>query len=238
MTDLDFARPDALFDLDDFAHRDLFAGVTHAWEALGERLKRYIDEHVEHALLGEVEEGAHVFGPVYLAEGAKIEAGAYVRGPVILGPETVVRHGAYVRGYVLAGRGAIIGHSTEAKMSVFMNLAAAGHFAYVGDSILGNGVNLGAGTKLANFRVFPGNVKVRTPSGEKHESGLLKLGAILGDEVQIGCNSVTAPGTVVGQYSRVYSVVSLRGTIPPHTLVGTGEDPPQRELKPVGPMVR
>ncbi|MCA8921940.1 MAG: hypothetical protein KDD82_09040 [Planctomycetes bacterium] len=238
MTDLAFARPDALFDLDAFEHRDLFAGAATAWDALGERLERYIEAHVEHALLGEVEEGAHVFGPVYLAEGAKIEAGAYVRGPVILGPETVVRHGAYVRGHVLAGRGAIIGHATETKMSVFMNLASAGHFAYVGDSILGHGVNLGAGTKLANFRVFPGNVKVRTPGGEKVESGLLKFGAIVGDEVQIGCNSVTAPGTIVGKFSRVYSVVSLRGTIPPHTLVGEGDDPPQRPLAPMAPMVR
>jgi len=238
MTNLDFARPEALFDLSDFEHRELFAGAATAWDALGERLVEYIDAHVRHELHGEVEDGAHVFGPVYLAPGAKIEAGAYVRGPVILGPDTVVRHGAYVRGYVLTGKGAIIGHSTETKMSVFMNLASAGHFAYVGDSILGNGVNLGAGTKLANFRVFPGNVNVRTPEGEKVPSGLLKLGAIVGDEVQIGCNTVTAPGTIVGQYSRVYSVVSLRGTVAPRTLVGEGADPPQRPLKAMGPMVR
>ncbi len=211
--------PDALFDLDDFAHRALFEGVEYAWEALGDRLRAYMDENVEPGLEGEVEDGAIVKGKVQLAKGAKIEAGAYVQGPAIFGPGTVVRHGAYLREYTLAGRDCILGHSTEIKNAVFFDRASAGHFNYVGDSILGTAANLGAGVKLANFRVFPGNVNVQTPGGALIATGLLKLGAVIGDDVQIGCNSVTAPGTVIGRGSRIYPLASVRGTIAPRTLV-------------------
>jgi NDP-sugar pyrophosphorylase family protein len=154
-----------------------------------------------------------------------------VQGPAIIGPGAVVRHGAYLRGYVLAGEGAILGHATEVKNAVFLPLASAGHFAYVGDSILGNRVNLGAGTKLANFRVFPGNVNVTTPDGQLLATGMLKLGAILGDDVQIGCNAVTAPGTIVGRGSRIYSLASVKGTIPAQTLVSYKPDLRQRKLR-------
>lgn len=210
--------PAALFDLTGCPFAELFQGLGAAWEALP-RLQPWLEAHVRHELLGEVEPGAFVFPPVYLAPGAKIEAGAYVRGPVWLGPGTVVRHGAYLRGMVLAGRDCILGHDTEVKQAIFLDKASAGHFAYVGDSILGQRVNLGAGTKLANFRVFPGNVKVIGPDGAAIETGMLKLGAILGDDVQLGCNAVTAPGTVVGRGSCVYALASLRGTIPPRSLV-------------------
>lgn len=119
---------------------------------------------------------------------------------------------------MLTGRDAIIGHSTELKNAVLLDLASAGHFNYVGDSILGNRVNLGAGVKLANFRVLPGNVNVRGPGGEKIETGLLKLGALLGDDVAIGCNAVTAPGAVVGRRSSIYSLASVRGTLAPDSV--------------------
>ncbi len=229
--DLSFAAPDALFDLEAFAHRDLFAGVRAAWESLGERLIAYLDAHTQPALEGTVEDGAVVKGPVYLAPGAVIEAGAYVQGPAILGPDTQVKHGAYLRGYVLTGRGVILGHATEVKQSVLLDLASAGHFNYVGDSVLGNRVNIGAGVKLANFRVLPGDVKVTAPDGASIETGMLKLGALLGDEVAIGCNAVTAPGTIVGRGSCVYSLASLRGTIPPRTLVPADPGQPRRSLE-------
>jgi NDP-sugar pyrophosphorylase family protein len=223
--------PSELFDLATFEHRALFEGVENAWEALGDRLSAYIDEHAQDRIEGEIEDGAFVRGKVWLAEGAKIEAGAYVQGPAILGPGTVVRHAAYLRGYVLAGRDCILGHSTECKNAVFMDVASAGHFAYVGDSILGVRVNLGAGTKLANFRVFPGNVTVTNPEGGLIKTGMLKLGAILGDNVQIGCNSVAAPGTIVGAGSVIYSQASIRGTIPRDTLVSYKPELRQRPLR-------
>jgi bifunctional UDP-N-acetylglucosamine pyrophosphorylase / glucosamine-1-phosphate N-acetyltransferase len=211
--------PSTLFDLEGFAHADLFEGCELAWDALGDRLRGYLDEHAEDRIEGVVEDGATVRGKVWLAEGARIETGAFVQGPAILGPGTVVRHGAYLREYVLAGRDCILGHSTECKNAIFLDVASAGHFNYVGDSILGRRVNLGAGVKLANFRVFPGNVNVTHPEGRLVPTGLLKLGAILGDDVAIGCNSVTAPGTVVGARSVVYSLASIRGTIPADSTV-------------------
>jgi NDP-sugar pyrophosphorylase family protein len=228
---MSFAAPATLFDLAGFEHRELFQGVENAWEALGERLIAYMNARAAHRLEGTIEPGAFVQGPVTLAKGALIEAGAYVRGPAILGPGTVVRHGAYLRGFVLAGRDCIIGHDTESKGSVFFDKASAGHFAYVGDSILGTRVNLGAGTKLANFRVFPGKVKVALPDGSTIDSGLEKLGAILGDDVNIGCNGVTAPGTIVGRESRIYSLCSVRGTVPPRVVVALRQE---LEVKPLG----
>ena len=211
--------PQSLFDLEGFAHADLFEGCGFAWDALGDRLRAYLDEHALERIEGVVEAGATVRGKVWLAEGARIEAGAFVQGPAILGPGTVVRHGAYLREYVLAGRDCILGHSTEIKNAVFLDVASAGHFNYVGDSILGRRVNLGAGVKLANFRVFPGNVNVTHPEGRLIQTGLLKLGAILGDDVAIGCNAVTAPGTVIGARSVIYSLASVRGSIPAESMV-------------------
>ncbi|RMG17735.1 MAG: glucose-1-phosphate thymidylyltransferase [Planctomycetota bacterium] len=223
--------PDALFELDGFAHRDLFAGVESAWEALGERLARYLESHARRALEGTVEDGAVVKGAVWLAPGATIEAGAYVNGPAIIGPGAVVRHGAYLRENVIAGAGAILGHATEVKNAVFLDQASAGHFAYVGDSILGRRANLGAGTKLANFRVFPGEVRVCAPDGRSVATGMQKLGALVGDDVQIGCNAVTAPGTVIGRGSVVYSLASVRGTLPPRTLVSYKPELRRRPLR-------
>lgn len=233
MTDADthWAAPGSLFDLEGFAHRELFDGVEAAWEALGERLAAYIDERAEDRIEGEVEEGAFLKGKVHLAPGARIEAGAYVQGPAIIGPGTHVKHGAYVRGYVLTGENCIIGHSTETKNAIYFDLASAGHFNYVGDSILGRRVNLGAGVKLANFRVLPGNVNVLDPEGRFVATGMLKLGAILGDGVSIGCNAVTAPGTIVGRESCIYSLAPVRGTIAARTLVTYKPQLSQRRMR-------
>jgi NDP-sugar pyrophosphorylase family protein len=132
-----------------------------------------------------------------LGKGVLVESGALIKEPAIIGDYTEIRQGAYLRGYCLTGKQCVIGHTTEVKHSIFLNDAKAGHFAYLGDSILGNEANLGAGTKFANLRFLPGNVLVRTKSGVL-DSGLRKLGAILGDKAQTGCNSVTSPGTLIG----------------------------------------
>ncbi len=133
---------------------------------------------------------------IQIGRGCLVESGALVREPVIIGDQTEIRQGAYVRGYCVTGARCVIGHTTEIKHSIFLDDAKAGHFAYIGDSILGNRVNLGAGTKLANLRFLKGNVVVKTPEGTT-DTGLRKLGAILGDDVQTGCNSVTSPGTLL-----------------------------------------
>jgi bifunctional N-acetylglucosamine-1-phosphate-uridyltransferase/glucosamine-1-phosphate-acetyltransferase GlmU-like protein len=139
-------------------------------------------------------------GPLSLGKGVLVESGAYLKSPVILGDYTEVRQGAYLRGYCLTGKRCVVGHVTEVKHAIFLDDAKAGHFAYLGDSILGNQVNLGAGTKLANLRFTGGEVGVRTEKGHV-ATGLRKFGAILGDQVQTGCNSVTNPGTLLGKKS-------------------------------------
>jgi NDP-sugar pyrophosphorylase family protein len=133
---------------------------------------------------------------IRLGQGVLIESGALLKEPVIIGDRSEIRQGAYLRGYCLVGARCVVGHTTEVKHSIFLNDAKAGHFAYLGDSILGGDANLGAGTKFANLRFLPGNVQVRTENGVI-DSGLRKFGAILGDRAQTGCNSVTNPGTLI-----------------------------------------
>ena len=153
---------------------------------------------------GEVLAGASVLmagssfmgNQIAMGKGVLVEPGAMISSPTIIDDQTVIRQGAYVRGHCIFGKRCVVGHVTEVKHSIFLDDAKAGHFAYLGDSILGNDVNLGAGTKLANLKFMPGNVQVRTPDGSE-DSGLRKFGAILGDEVQTGCNSVTNPGTLL-----------------------------------------
>ena len=156
--------------------------------------------------------GAVLIGrKIDLGKGVLIEPGAYVKSPAVVGDYTEIRQGAYMRGYCLVGKRCVVGHVTEVKHSIFLDDAKAGHFAYVGDSILGNDVNLGAGTKLANLRFMSGDVQVRTAEALL-STGLRKMGAVLGDHVQTGCNSVTNPGTVIGKKSLVF----------PNTTVASG----------------
>ena len=141
---------------------------------------------------------------------ATVEAGAYLIGPCYVGPRAVVRSGAYVREYSWIGADAVVGHATEVKHSILLPGAKAPHFNYVGDSILGKGANLGAGTKLSNLRNDGGEVHVRL-DGERLPSGLRKFGAVLGEGVATGCNSVTNPGVVLGCNSTVWPNVTVTG---------------------------
>ncbi|GLI33463.1 hypothetical protein [Desulforhabdus amnigena] len=145
---------------------------------------------------------------IYIASGAVVEPGALIKGPTMIGSYTEVRQGAYIRGKCIVGDRCVVGHTTEMKTSVMLNGAKAGHFAYIGDSILGNSANLGAGTKLANLKIREGTVKIRI-AGESIDTGLRKFGAILGDRVEIGCNAVTNPGTLLGKGSLVVPVASV-----------------------------
>ena len=139
---------------------------------------------------------------ISIGQGVLVEPGAMISSPTVIDDRCVIRQGAYVRGYCLFGKQCVIGHVTEVKHSIFLNDAKAGHFAYLGDSILGGDANLGAGTKLANLKFTTGNVIIKTPDGPM-DSGLRKFGAILADKVQTGCNSVMNPGTLIGPRSMV-----------------------------------
>lgn len=147
--------------------------------------------------------GACLLGEkITLGKGVLVESGAMIKSPAIIGDFNEIRQGAYLRGYTLTGQGCVLGHTTEIKHSIFLNEAKAGHFNYIGDSILGNNTNLGAGTKFANLRFFSGNVLLNH-QGKQIDTGRNKLGAILGDNTQTGCNSVTNPGAIFGKNSFV-----------------------------------
>ncbi len=195
--------PADLFDFRGSLIEELFTEVTMPWDPLG-RIKKFLADRVEPAIHGAVHPTAVIEGAVFIDEGAKVEPGAYIQGPCWIGKGSQVRQGAYIRGSVYVGEKCVVGHVTEVKNSLFLDGAKAGHFAYVGDSILGKGVNLGAGTKLANFRLDAGNILLNV-DGESVDTGLRKFGALLGDDVQTGCNSVTSPGTVIGRKSWIYS---------------------------------
>ncbi len=134
---------------------------------------------------------------IQIGKGCVVEPGAMIKGPSIIGNNSEIRHGAYIRGNTIIGDNCVVGHTTEVKSSIFLNRAKAGHFAYIGDSILGNDVNLGAGTKLANLRFAKGNIMIKIDN-ENYDTGRKKIGAILGDKTQTGCNSVTNPGVITG----------------------------------------
>jgi bifunctional N-acetylglucosamine-1-phosphate-uridyltransferase/glucosamine-1-phosphate-acetyltransferase GlmU-like protein len=165
--------------------------------------------------------GAVLFdSDISIGEGTVVEPGALIKGPSIIGNHTEVRQGAYLRGDCLIGDRCVVGHTTEVKHSIMLDDAKAGHFAYIGDSILGNHVNLGAGTKLANLKIVDVEMKIRV-EGKVYETGLRKLGAILGDHTETGCNSVTSPGTLLGKASLVYPCVNIPGGFyPERSIVG------------------
>lgn len=143
--------------------------------------------------------GAVLIGDrIALGQGVLLESGAMIKSPAIIGDHCEVRQAAYLRGYCLAGKRCVLGHATEIKNAIFLDDAKAGHFAYLGDSILGNDVNLGAGTKFANLKMVAGNIVIRL-NGQRYDTGRRKFGAILGDGSQTGCNSVTNPGTIFGR---------------------------------------
>jgi UDP-N-acetylglucosamine diphosphorylase / glucose-1-phosphate thymidylyltransferase / UDP-N-acetylgalactosamine diphosphorylase / glucosamine-1-phosphate N-acetyltransferase / galactosamine-1-phosphate N-acetyltransferase len=199
------------FSLEGFAHSALFEGTTFVWEALM-RLESYLKKQPVKKF--KIPSGVYLVNPelISIGPGTTIEPGAFIQGPVLIGPNNTIRHGAYIRGGVITGEGCLIGHATEVKHSIFLNGAKAAHFNYVGDSILGNEVNLGAGVKLANYRLDHREVVVHVHN-KKISTGLKKFGAVVGDGVQIGCNSVTSPGTLIGPKTLCLPCLNIRGVI-------------------------
>lgn len=203
--------PRDYFDLSTFAHASLFDESEPVWFVL-KKIEGYLRSQTLGTILGRVESGAYLINPeeISIGKGTIVEPGAYIAGPCIIGENCQIRHSAYIRGNVIAGNRCVIGHTTEVKNSIFLDGAQAGHFAYVGDSILGNHVNLGAGTKCANLR-FDGFPVPILWNNKRVDSGLRKFGAILGDYAQTGCNSVTNPGTMMGKKSCLAPCATARG---------------------------
>ncbi len=206
-------EPSVFFDLASFQHRALFEQLTFVWEALPK-----IGPYLKSQALGEIEvtvpAGVHLVNPelISIGKGTVLEPGAYIKGPCLIGANCTVRHGAYIRGDLIAGDGCVIGHDSEIKNAILLNGAHAAHFAYVGDSILGNQVNLGAGVKCANLKLDNSPVAIHH-EGQRIATGLRKFGAIIGDGTQIGCNSVTNPGTLIGRQVLCFPCLNLGGVI-------------------------
>jgi NDP-sugar pyrophosphorylase family protein len=215
------------FDLGQPRVSALFQDVELAWDLL-RVLPKLVAEltHGRQIIKGTVMSGAAVGdAPIFVDESAVLEPGCFIKGPAYIGPSVVVRHGAYVREDCILLDGSVVGHASEVKSSVFLPGARAPHFAYVGDSILGHQVNLGAGTKLSNLPVAPPRgsqptIKISV-DGRMVDTGLRKLGAILGDGVQIGCNAVLNPGALIGPRTLVY----------PNATVGKGYHAPDAIIK-------
>jgi NDP-sugar pyrophosphorylase family protein len=215
-------EPGYFFDLSAYAHAKLFERCTYAWQALAKIegfLKDFQSDKKFKAPKGVYVENEDL---IFIGKGTIIEPGAFLRGPCVIGDDCSIRHGAYIRGNFIAGNNCVIGHGTEVKNSIFLNGAHAAHFAYVGDSILGNNVNLGAGTVCANLK-FDNSPIIISVEGSKVVTGLKKLGAIIGDDSQTGCNSVTNPGTLLGKHVFCYPSINLGGFIPSQRVVRTTE---------------
>lgn len=157
-------------------------------------------------------------GVVHIAERVLIEPGVHIEGPAYIGPESQLRQGAYIRAGTWVCYQAVVGHVTEVKHSLLLPMAKAPHFNYVGDSVLGSYVNIGAGCKLSNLRWDGAEVVMRC-GAEHRGSGLRKFGALLGDRAQLGCNCVTNPGTVLGPNSFVHPNVTVTGVFPEKALI-------------------
>lgn len=206
-------QTEQLYDLSHTLAKDLLSDCVYPWEALA-KIKDFVRE------LGKrlpAEEYDAVADDVWIAKDAKIAPSATILGPTIIGKGTEVRPGAYIRGAVLVGEGCVVGNSCELKNSILFDCVQVPHFNYVGDSILGYRSHTGAGAITSNVKSDKTPVAVHTANG-KIETGLKKFGAMLGDFVEVGCNSVLNPGTVIGRHSNVYPLSSVRGFVPSESI--------------------
>ena len=198
-----------LYTLEETIAKDIFEGATYPWEVLP-KIGSFIKE------LGETlssEEYDKVGEDVWIAKSANVFESAYIHGPAIIGKNAEVRHCAFIRGNAIVGEGAVVGNSTELKNVILFNKVQVPHYNYVGDSILGYKAHMGAGSITSNVKSDKKLVVIKTPEGPV-ETGLKKFGAMLGDEVEVGCGTVLNPGSVVGSHTNIYPLSSVRGFVP------------------------
>lgn len=202
-----------LFNLNDTIAAPLFAGKTYPWEMLGE-LSEFI---LRLGATLPAEEFDHPSEDVWIAKDAKLFPSAYIGGPCIIDHGAEIRHCAFIRGSAIVGKNAVVGNSVELKNVVLFDFVQTPHYNYVGDSILGSHAHMGAGSITSNVKSDKTLVVVKN-GPEQIATGRKKVGALLGDYVEVGCNSVLNPGTVIGPHSTVYPTSSVRGVIPPNAI--------------------
>src|SRR6266550_3886350 len=210
-------KPADLFDLSQSEHAAVFDGCEHAWDAL-KKIQAYLAASLRPALRNRCEGVAFIGKQVFIGEGTVVEDGAMIKGPAIIGRNCEIRHNAYIREQVIVGDNCVVCNSCEVKNSILFNHAVAPHFNYIGDSILGFKAHLGAGVKISNVKLVPGNVLVEL-DGKAFDTGLCKFGALLGDHTDVGCNAVLNPGSIIGRNSVVYPNTNWRGILAANMIV-------------------
>ena len=206
---------ESLFDLTQTEHAALFDGSEFAWEAL-KKIEPYLAKVARQNPPPRFP-GASIGERVIIGAGTVVEPGALIQGPAIIGTNCQIRHNAYIRENVLIGDDCVVGNATELKNALLFNGVQMPHYNYVGDSILGHKAHLGAGAKISNVKLFPGNIAVEV-DGVPRDTGLRKFGALLGDGAEAGCNAVLNPGTILGRSAVVYPNVFWRGILPANTI--------------------
>lgn len=202
-----------LYNLDKTIAKDIFDGVTYPWEVLP-KIEEFIIKLGKTLDPTEYEEKGE---NIWIAKSAKVAPTAYIAGPAIIGKNAEIRHCAFIRGKAIVGEGAVVGNSTELKNVILFNKVQVPHYNYVGDSILGYKSHMGAGSITSNVKSDKKLVIVKNGK-EQIETGLKKFGAMLGDEVEVGCGSVLNPGTVIGKHTNIYPLSSVRGVVPEHSI--------------------
>ena len=207
-----------LFDLKQTEHAAIFDGCNYAWEALG-KIAPYVSARTSGLFALNLHrplttpDGAWISKNVFLGAGTVVEPGAMIKGPAIIGQNCQIRANAYLRENVIIGDDCVVGNATELKNALLFNGAQVPHYNYVGDSILGYKAHLGAGAKISNVKLFPGNIEVEV-DGVPRDMGLRKFGALIGDSAEVGCNAVLNPGSILGRGAVVYPNVFWRGILP------------------------
>lgn len=201
------------YSLDQTIAKDIFNGVTYPWEVLP-KISSFILELGATLSEDEYEKRGE---NVWVAKSAKVAPTAFINGPAIIGKDAEVRHCAFIRGNAIVGEGAVVGNSTELKNVILFNKVQVPHYNYVGDSILGYKAHMGAGSITSNVKSDKTLVVVRDGK-EEIATGRKKFGAMLGNNVEVGCNSVLNPGTVICPESNVYPLSAVRGVVPAHSI--------------------
>ena len=223
--------PSDFFDLTHFKHKGIFEGLEFVWDCL-KTLPDYLKINLKPEIHSKIPHSVFLHGNyIYIGKNTSIEPGTVIQSPAIIGDNVEIRSCAYIRENVIIGNNCVIGHASELKNSIMLDGSHAPHFNYLGDSILGNNVNLGAGTILSNYKMSPDKSIKIIINNKVYDTGLIKLGAIMGDNSESGCNAVLNPGTIVGKRSLIYPLASVRGYIPPDSIVKLKQDLEIRKLK-------
>ena len=210
------------YNLDETIAKDYLAQFTYPWEALA-GISDYIKElgpTLDKEIFEEVSEN------VWVAKSAEVSPSAYLGAPLIVDEDAKIGHGSFIRTSAIVGKGAYVGTASEVKNAILFNGVQVPHYNYVGDSVLGHKAHMGAGAITSNLKADKTNVVIKDcyDTKESIETGLRKVGAMLGDFAEIGCNSVLNPGTVIGKNSRVYPLTAVRGVIPSNVIVKSMEN--------------